>query len=249
MNCIADPCVLVAMDRESQGLRQDFPRRQRFIGAPVSAWFCGPSGRSILVVETGIGPDAVRKALDWVFSKPRIEQSSYEPKLLLYAGFAGALTPELHLGDLILATEVANMDGNRWRTTWPGEPAAGQLPLRRGTILSAPRIIADPQEKSRLSQAHQALAVDMESATFASMCSRNEIPFGCLRAVSDDCATSLSTNLVKLLSGSRVSPWRVIATSLIHPSLIKELMRLARETRLAGNQLGKAIGELLAPKH
>jgi nucleoside phosphorylase len=243
---IDDPCVLFAMNRESRGLLCEFPPTQEFAGAPCRAWFCGPSWLPILVVETGIGPKATQRALDWLLSKPKFDQVPYEPKLLLFAGFAGSLVEHLHVGDLVLATEVIDLDGNRWPTTWPGELPAGtwQPPLRRGTILSSAHLIGDPENKRRLGQTH-AVAVDMESATFARMCCKRGLPFGCLRAISDDVGTALSSQLVDLLTAGRVSWRRALLALVRRPFLLKELMRLSRDTRSAADQLGKGLGELL----
>ena len=245
--CIDDPCVFFAMGRESRGFRALFPPTQRFPGAPVWARFCGPSWLPVLVVETGIGPEAAEKAVNWVLSKPKMGELPYEPKLLLFAGFAGSLVESLHVGDLVLATEVIDTAGKRWQTTWPEKLPDGpwQPPLRMGPIVSSHRLVGSPNDKRALGQTHQTLAVDMESATFAALCSTRSIPFGCLRAISDDADTSLSPQLVALLSGGRVSWWKSLAALARRPALLSEFMRLARDTREASEHLGKGLGELL----
>jgi adenosylhomocysteine nucleosidase len=242
-----DPCVLFALSRESQGFRREFPPTQAFTGSPCRARFCGPSWLPVLVMETGIGPQATRQALEWLCGKPRLDQVPYEPKLLLFAGFAGSLVESLHVGDLVLATDVVDLDGRRWSTTWPGElpPGTWQPPLRRGSILSSPHLVGDPESKRRLGQTHGALAVDMESAAFARICSERAIPFGCLRSISDNVETPLTPRLVDLLAEGRISARRVLLALLRQPSLLKEFMRLSRDTRSASQALGKALGELL----
>jgi nucleoside phosphorylase len=244
---IDDPCILFALGREGAGFRREFAPTQRFPGAPCRARFCGPSWLSVLVVETGVGPRAVEQALDWLFSKPKLELVPYAPKIILLAGFAGSLVDSLHVGDLVLATDVVDLDGNRWPTTWPGELPAGpwQPSLRRGTVLSAPKLVCDPHEKRRLGQSRQALTVDMESVAFASLCSKCDVPFGCLRAVSDDLDTPLSPVLESLLAGGRVVWWRVLLALLRRPVFLKELLRLRRDTASASARLGEALGELL----
>ena len=76
-------------------------------------------------METGIGPNRAQRALDWVLAKPLFEGVPYEPKLVLFAGFAGSLNESLGVGDLVLATDVVDLEGNRWPTTWPGELPVG----------------------------------------------------------------------------------------------------------------------------
>jgi hypothetical protein len=241
-----DPCILFALGRESQGFRREFRPNQRFPGAPCWARFCGPAWLSVLVLETGMGAQAVEQALDWVFSKPKLDHVPYEPGLLLFAGFAGSLSESLGVGDLLLATDVLDCDGERWQTTWPGQlPGAEWCFLRRGTILTAPHVVGTSAEKRRLGLVNQADVVDMESAVFARRCSKHGIPFGCLRAISDAVATPLSPHLVSLLSGGRVSWWRVVGALMRHPSLFMEFLRLGRDTRVASEQLGMGIGKLL----
>ena len=89
-------------------------------------------------------------------------------------------------------------------------------------ILSSPRLVAEPALKRHLGRAHDALAVDMESAVFARICSQRGIPFGCLRAISDDVTTPLSEELVELLAGGRISAGRVVLAFMRRPFLLKE---------------------------
>jgi adenosylhomocysteine nucleosidase len=85
----------------------------------------------------------------------------------------------------------------------------------------------------------------MESAPFAARCQKANVPFGCVRAISDDSATSLSPALVSVLSGGTASPWRVLLALARRPGMLPELIRLARATKKASHQLGLALGELL----
>jgi adenosylhomocysteine nucleosidase len=243
---IDDPCIVFALRREAGPFRREFRPQQRFPGAPCHARFCGPAWLTVFLMETGVGAERTRVALDWMLGRPELGGLPYRPKLVLSAGFAGALTERLLVGDLVLATEVCDLDGNSWPTTWPGElRGEWRPPLHRGRLLTAARIVSDPQQKRDLGRGHDALAVDMESAAVARLCAKAGVPFGCLRAISDDVATPLSPRLAALLSGGRASPLRLAAALARGPGLARELWRLARHTRLAAEQLGKALGELL----
>jgi adenosylhomocysteine nucleosidase len=177
-----------------------------------------------------------------------LEYEPYRPSLVLSTGFAGALLPGFRIGDIILAAEVTDLYGNRWATTWPGElpPREGRPSLYRGRLVSAPHLVGRPEEKQALGRQHDALAVDMETATVAQLCSEQGVSFGCVRSISDDMSTELSPRLLSLLAGERVSPLRVLAALATTPGLAGELWRLARHTRRAAHQLGIALGELLS---
>src|SRR5437773_2571192 len=103
-----DPCVLFALRRESSPFLREFRPHQRVPGAASWARFCGPAWLTVLVVENGVGAQRMERALDWLLSGPILENVPYKPKLILSAGFSGALQEQYQVGDIILATEVAD---------------------------------------------------------------------------------------------------------------------------------------------
>ena len=265
-----------------------FPLVERLREAPCRAWSCSKSGREVWIVETGVGPMKTQRVLDWLSSRKQIlgnreqgtgnreqgtgnrEQEagnrsplpvpcSLFPVPWIMAGFAGALQADVRVGDVVVAQEVVDFEGNRWPTSWPGLAALpGGRPLtlpartccQAGRLLTSPRLIGDPDEKHRLGQMHRAQAVDMESATVARFCHERGIPFGCVRSISDHVETRLSPHLVSLLSHGQVSIPRLAATLVCHPSTIGSLLTLARNTRLASLALAeKLAGLLLSPCH
>jgi adenosylhomocysteine nucleosidase len=244
---IDDPCIVFALARESQPFRREFRPQQRFGGAPCWARFCGPPWLTVLVLHSGVGSAATTSVGEWLLGSPKLGDLPYRPKLVIAAGFAGALRDGLNVGDVVLATEIADMDGNVWPATWPDTPITGEWrpPLHRGRVLTAAELAAAPARKAELGARHGAVAVDMESAVLAKLCARAEVPFGCVRAISDDVRTELSPRLVALLSGGRVSPWRTLTTFVRAPATAAEFWRLAKYTGLASRQLGAALGELL----
>jgi adenosylhomocysteine nucleosidase len=219
------PCVIFALAREASAFYQHFQPGWRFPAAPCRARRCGP----VLVLESGVGARASERALAWL---PR------RPKLILSAGYCGALQEHLRVGDVVLAKEVVDTSGGRWPATWPAAAQGGRL-------LTAPTLAADPEQKRRLGRQHDAVAVDMETACVARWCAEHDVPFASVRVVSDDVHTALSPRLVALLGGGRVSPGRVFANIVRRPRLVGELWRLARQTRLASARLAVALRELL----
>jgi len=242
-----DPCVLFALRREAGPFYREFRPHQRFRGASCLARFCGPPWLTVLVLETGMGSERARRAAEWALGRPVLGNLPYRPKLVLSAGFAGALRKGYGVGDIVLATEVIDADGGHWPTTWPASLPCGewQPALKRGRLLSASSMVTSPEEKRALGEKHDAVAVDMESAPIARLCHERGVPFGCIRAISDDWRTPLSPLLASLLSGGRAAPLRVVAALLQSPRLAGEMWGLARATRRAADQLGKALGELL----
>jgi adenosylhomocysteine nucleosidase len=132
---------------------------------------------------------------------------------VIAAGFCGALVPVLRVGDVVTSPRILTVD----------------------------HLVSDPAEKRRLAERHGADAVDMESAAVAEVCAAKGVPFLAVRAVSDTVDTALSPELVRLLSGGRVSVWKALRTIMRRPRLLGEFRRLARDTKLAARNLAEAL--------
>lgn len=231
MTASRSPCVLFALAREAGPFLRVFPPTQSLSGAPCWARWCGAAASPILVLQTGVGADRTRAALDWLFA-------AYAPRCVITAGFAGALDPSLRVGDLVHAAEVVAADQRVWPLSVGRRPTHGRL-------LTLGRLVGDPAEKRLLGQQYQALAVDMESAVVAAECAKRTVPCASVRAVSDDAQTGLSPRLTELLSAERVSWWRFALAMITSPRLIGECLRLSKATRLAAERLAGALQELL----
>lgn len=239
------PCVVFALDREAMAFWKVFPPRRRIRAAPCRAWLAGTSQREALVLETGLGRSAMETGVRWVLGEPEIEAATYRPPFLLLAGFSGGLLPGKPVGHLVLATEVVDEQGGRWPADWPGKREG--LP-EQGRVLTASTLVADPHKKRELGARYEAVAVDMESAAAARICHKHGVPFGCLRAISDDDGTPLSADLVGLLRAGRPSPFAVLAAVARRPGVVRELRTLAANTCTAAARLAAAINKLLTPE-
>jgi adenosylhomocysteine nucleosidase len=163
----------------------------------------------IRIHVTGIGRRRARAAAELTLTGP-------PPRLVIAAGFCGALVAGLRAGDVVT-----------------------------DRIVTVDRLVADPSEKRRLAEESQAIAVDMESDAVAAVCVERGVPFRVVRAVSDTVDTALSPRLVRLLAGGRVSPLKAVATLARQPSLLGEFRRLARDTRLAAANLAAELARVV----
>jgi adenosylhomocysteine nucleosidase len=208
--------------------------------APCSAYLCSVAAQPLLTLETGVGRMAALTALDWALAELNLSA------FVLFAGFAGALTTALHVGDVLLADTILDESGQRWATTWS---VAGDVKLRRGSVLTTTTLIGSTEAKRRLGADHAADAVDMEAAYVAARCAERGVPFGCVRAISDTVDTPLSPALVDLLAGGRVSARRAAFAVARQPRLLGEFWRLQRDTRQAAYQLAIAVRGLIGAAH
>jgi adenosylhomocysteine nucleosidase len=192
---LTETAVLFALEREAAPFRRaarDLPH--------------------VSIHVTGVGRNRARAAVEHLLREPPF------PARVVAAGFCGALSPSLRVGDVVASPR----------------------------ILTADRLVGDPAEKRRLHELHHADAVDMESAAVAEVCAARGVPFLAVRAVSDAVDTALSPELVRLLSGGRVSVWKAVRALARKPALLGEFRRLARDTRFAARNLAEALRETLA---
>ena len=152
--------------------------------------------KEVVVVRSGIGKvNAAIGALSLV--------DTFHPSMVINTGVAGgtgAGNPPAEVLDLVLATEIAYHDvwcgPGTERGQAAGYPARFECPLpadiraalgaKGGLLASGDIFVDDPADLKRiLSLYPDAVAVDMESAAIAQVCALKDVPFVCLRVVSD----------------------------------------------------------------
>ncbi|MBX7103247.1 MAG: hypothetical protein K1X57_04160 [Gemmataceae bacterium] len=160
---------------------------------------------------------------------------SESPSAVILAGFAGSLQPTVRVGQVIVADRVFDMaTGESW-------PATVRPRGYSSTVLCSPRAIGDSTEKRRLGVEYKADVVDMESAPFARICSERGVDWGVVRAVSDDVATDIPTDVLRLIGSGHVR-WTAAMTALARrPGVARDFWRLARDSARAARVLAAAL--------
>jgi adenosylhomocysteine/aminodeoxyfutalosine nucleosidase len=126
---------------------------------------------------------------------------------LLFSGVAGAINPDLKIGDLIIADALCQHDlditafGHPHGFVPEGEVCIATdkslrdiakdvatkngLKLQEGIIATGDQFVASTDRKDFISTTFQADALEMEGASVAVVCDALDIPFFVLRAISD----------------------------------------------------------------
>jgi len=126
---------------------------------------------------------------------------------LLFSGVAGAINPELHIGDLIIADKLCQHDldisifghaygfvpegavfidsDEKLRTIAKEVAKKNSLKVIEGTIATGDQFVASNERKEFISTNFQADALEMEGASVAVVCDALNVPFFILRAISD----------------------------------------------------------------
>lgn len=155
-----------------------------------------------------------------------------ETAAIIVAGFAGALRPDLKLGEIILQTHPP--------------PFASHLPYQRARIHTADQLIATPQHKADLHKQTGACAVEMEFALVQKKLNGKNIPLLHLRSISDSSEDHVDDILMKWIDPLGRPRFVPIATSILaRPARIKLLFNLQSAIKTAAPPLARAIRQVV----
>ena len=144
--------------------------------------------------------------------------------MLLFSGVAGAISPDLNIGDLVIADGLCQHDlditafGHPFGFVPEGEVCIPTdvglrtiakeiamtkgLNLKEGIIATGDQFVANEARKNWIGETFKAHALEMEGASVAVVCSSLEIPFFILRAISDSADMDAGFNFDAFLESS-----------------------------------------------
>ena len=187
--------IVAALEEELETCMELCRDVRRIPGPDVPMWQARTAGGTLLAfLRTGVGPEKstarIRKAFDWI-----------DPELMLIAGYAGALDPDLKIGDLVVVTRATAFGLNKKHPDWSQVETdtpfdlthvdalmtvrTAGISILKGSILSSPHVLGNPAHKNLLFRRFQASVVDMETAFLVREAAAWNIPVSALRAISD----------------------------------------------------------------
>ena len=151
-----------------------------------------------------------------------------------------------------MADRIADPAGHELEVDFHIDPAvlADNPRLHVGRLLTVDHVIGDPAEKRSLGEAHQALAVDMESLAVAEVCRREKVRFLSVRVISDSLDRELPPEVDNLVrQRSRAGRIGAVGAAIFRrPSSIKDMWQLKEDALVASERLGRflvgVIGQL-----
>jgi len=190
-------------------------------------------------------------------SEGRAAQSAEEllrdgASLLISFGLSGGLAPTAVAGDLVLAAEVVDEGGKRWRVDRSGFDVASAALLSRGLrprcepVLGRGEIVAGQEGKVALYRETGAMAVDMESGGVAQVSGSAGVPFLALRAIVDPAWMSIpSAAFDAIRPDGSIRTGQVLLRTLVRPWQILPLLQLQRHNKLGLQRLRDAAEAVL----
>jgi adenosylhomocysteine nucleosidase len=189
-------------------------------------------GQKIHVLHVGVGAHAAHERLGLFLSEPPL------PKLMISAGFAGALDDRLAVGDVLLGENFSD----------PRPAAAVQdASIQRGKLVSSEAILDSPAERERLATTTGAIAVDMETQAVHASCRLLGVPMLSLRAITDTPRLPFPAPPAVLfdLEEQRTNAARLAGYLMTHPLAIPKLVAFAKRVKIARRRLTTALDQVL----
>jgi nucleoside phosphorylase len=221
--------------------RNDFKLVSRkFAGqdSSVKLYRAEGDGVDVDVLLTGIGwsPAATASMLE--------ELESRKPDVCISSGLVGALRPDLHHGEVLVAARVLRSDTS--------QSLATSLALMTAAVKSGATsvkafvtnggIIGDARSKQSMSSLGD--AVEMESFHVLSSVSAARIPSVAIRAVSDTVDQDLPLDFAEVVDRAGRVRWTKMARELgRHPGKISSLVQFGRESRRAAEKLADFLDQ------
>jgi adenosylhomocysteine nucleosidase len=206
---------------------------------PFALYFTEIGGSPTRVLLTGVGARAAEQAVRWALETPA--------DLCISSGFAGALRSDLKVGN-VLAARVVRRAEKELAVASDQEllGAACNVGARHvERFLTSERLVVSAAEKALL--ASEAEAVEMESFVILAEAARRGVRAVAVRATSDNVAASLPCNFDRALDDrGRICVSAILAAVARRPQRIPGLLRLARDCRIAAQQLAEFMDDYLS---
>lgn len=188
---------------------------------------------SVTVQISGIGHHRARQAAERICSTA--------PSLIISTGFCGAIKKGIKAGEIILDTEKSHPEtislfvriGNRKK-----------IKVIQEKFLTVTHPLLEKNEKLKLGEKTDAVAVEMESDSVLNVCKKKKIPFCSVRAVSDTADQNLPSIVTAIDPQGRVGT-HFLKTLLSHPSEWSDFFRLAVSSGKAEKNLAEILTQFI----
>jgi nucleoside phosphorylase len=232
--------VTFALPAESSGFLRRLNKKSRSDQHGVSIVRGEIAARTIEVLHTGVGEKICRARIGKFLSATgliRRGERNRQFDCLISAGFAGALTDQLHAGDLLFAENFSTVSLSQ------SPKSLSSLSIHTGNLLTVRSIIDSIEERQKIAHTTGAAAIDMETEFIARACAEHGIPLISLRAISDTPRERFPApaNVLFDMERQRTNAMKLSLHLLGHPTAIPGLIAFAKKIAQAKETLANAI--------
>ena len=205
------------------------------------------SNHPVVWTISGVGREAARNAAQLIID-------GHQPHTLVSAGFAGALSPHLEHGTVLVPERILDDNqqciyplGHSDQSLWPAENIIDS----KTTLITVDSVITSKEKKARLRQATHADLVDMESAAVAVVAQNADIQFLAVRAISDTSEETLPPEVSRLSQPQ--SPMHLFGAALAaitrRPAAVTDLWRLWEQGMSCSRTLADRLQQIAQTIH
>ncbi|MGA8547132.1 MAG: hypothetical protein WB785_18000 [Mycobacterium sp.] len=221
--------LVCAMPMELRPLRRRLGLRKT--GPGYAGWI---GDHAVIAAVIGIGPafaaTATARLLD-----------TLDAELVIVVGIAGATDNQTPIGTLVLPQLVTGgPDGAEYRPT----PLC--IGNAHGTLCTTEQLLLDPVLHADL-RARGVVALDMETAAVAKVCSERGVSWSVVRAISDRVGDgTVDADIAGLTHPDGRPNLSAVARYVVrHPGALPRLIRLAKDANLAAERAADAAIKFL----
>ena len=199
------------------------------------------AGRRVALIETGVGCEAACQATAAALKL-------HQPAWVVSAGFASALSSDLHRGHMLMADQVVDTHGHEFDLGMRMDQAAVEASpsLHVGRLLTVDQLVRSREEREQLGEAYQAIACDMETSAVAQICQLEKVRMMSVRVVTDALDDELPKEIERLLDQKSLASKLGAATGAIfkRPSSLKDMWKLQEDALKATDRLARFLVSL-----
>jgi adenosylhomocysteine nucleosidase len=220
----AKVAIISALDRELAPLLKKWQRGLlQAEGRVFPIW----KSEGVVYVPCGMGAEHARTAA-------RLLVAREKPSMIVSAGFAGALTRMLTVGEVITpGTVIDAQTGKNY-----------ELGFGTGVLVTVP-VVADEAAKKGFAKQFRADAVDMEAAAVAQTANEHGVVFCAVKAISDELGFAMPPFNAYINGDGSLAVERFAAHVAVRPGYWPSLMKLACNSKKAAQELSSTLEHLV----
>ncbi len=208
--------IICAMQIEADGIIALCSNTKTEINAKMKFTMGRLYDKDVVVVVCGVGKvNAAMCALMLI--------EKYKPDVVINSGVGGALSPVISIGDIVVGTKSVEHDMNvtalgdkQGEVSFPDgkmmffecdktvsdliASVCKKIPNTKtvqGVVASGDIFVSERRQRLRINDEFGALVCEMEGAAIGHVCCRCNVPYGIIRAISDDLNENKGMDFVK----------------------------------------------------
>ena len=237
-----DVAVICADPAESMGLRGLLREVLTTRCASLLEHAGQLGGRRVVIAEGGSGAGQAVTATEDIIQM-------HQPRWVIAAGFATALSATLEHEHLLMADPVMDQAGNRLElgTRWDEVAIEREKELHLGSLLSLEQVAHTPRERRHLARSHGALALDIESIGVARACRAQQVPCMVVRVITETLDEEFPSEVTTLIQQNTTAGKLGAFTGAMFGrfSSVKDIWQLKDRAYRASDRLGRYLASVI----